>query len=345
MSLHTRLSLIRLAAVLALLTAFAIPPAFAQQMNIRTMRYVHYTTQSDEAYAKKNWEQAIFYRELVAKMAPLDPLNYYNLACCYALDDQKDKAFEALAHSIRYGWCDTDHIKGDTDLDALRDDDRYPTMLESASECDQESQFVYEPASAKSNESVELLIALCGYRGNPRAFGHEWIPVADQLGIPVVALKGSGETDSNGVYGWHKGRNPRELDIEGTAKLIDDVIKERGVDPAKVIIVGFSQGGAVALELMAEYPSKYRGALTVAGGNNVEVFRKWIANAEKSKPRVFMIAGVLDGNRPHSAAELTPIVDAGIRFKFELLPQVGHEMPEDSTKLYIEAIRFLTEDG
>ncbi|GJM24802.1 MAG: hypothetical protein DHS20C16_12170 [Phycisphaerae bacterium] len=345
MSSHIRLSWIRLAAVFALLMAFTSSAAIAQQMNIRAMRVFHYSTQSDEAYAKADWERAIFYRELVANLAPLDHLNYYNLACCYALDGQTDKAFEALDNSIRYGWCDTNHIKRDTDLDSLRDDDRYQTTLQSADECNRESQFVHEPASAKNNKSVELLIALCGFGGNPREFGHAWIPVADQLGVPVVALKGRGETGSNGVYGWHKGQNPRDLDIEGTAQLIDDAIEKRGVDPAKVIIVGFSQGGAVALKLMAEHPEKYRGAVTIAGGKDPEVFGNWIANAENSKPRVFMIAGVLDKNRPHGEPAMQPIVDAGIRFKYELLPQVGHEMPVDSTNLYVEAIEFLTEDG
>ena len=171
-------------------------------------------------------------------------------------------------------------------------------------------------------------------------FGHEWVEVADQLGVPVVALKGNGQAGAKGAYGWHKGRNPNDLDVEGTAKMIDDAIKERGVDPAKVIIVGFSQGGAMAWQLMAEYPGKYRGALTIAGGDDIEVYRKWLANAKEATIRIFMIAGQLDNSRPNGPEVFAPIVDAGAMLRFELLPTVAHEMPEDATDLYVEAIEF-----
>ncbi len=57
-----------------------------------------------------------------------------------------------------------------------------------------------------------------------------------------------------------------------------------------------------------------------------------------------MIAGELEKTRPHGGIVMHPIVDAGIRYKFELLPRVGHEMPENATDLYVEAIQFLAED-
>ncbi len=345
MSAFTRFPAIRYAAIALFLTIFASTTLGAIKLNTRGMRYLHYTTQSDEAYAKKDWERAIFYRELIVKMAPLDNLNYYNLACCYALDDKPDKAFEALSNSIRYGWCDSEHIKRDTDFASIRDDDRFKAVLKEVRKCDKESQFVYEPESKKRDESVDLLIALCGFGSNPRAFGHEFIPVADQLGIPVVALKGRGETRSKGIYGWHKGQNPNDLDVEGAVDRIDEVIKARGADPQKVIIVGFSQGAALALKMVADHPDKYRGALAIAGGSDDNVFRQWIANAKESTTRIVMIAGELDQNRPFSQVYTQPIVDAGVKLKYEILPQVGHEMPDDGTKLYVDAIRFLTEDG
>ncbi len=324
---------------------FVASPVVAEKVNIRGMRYLHYTMKSDEAYQRKDWETAIRYREYLADLVPFDQFNYYNLACCYALDGQRDKAFEALANSIQYGWCDSAHISKDSDLDSLRDDDRYKAMIESSKECDTETRFVYKPDSAGNAKTDTVLVALCGYGGSPRSFAYEWVPTADQLGIPVISLKGRGATRSEGVYGWHKGMNPRDLDVEGAAKLIDDALAAEGLKPSQAVIVGFSQGGAVALELMAEYPDKYRGTVTIAGGNDVAVFRKWIANAEEAKPRVYMIAGVLDGNRPFGERVMEPIVDAGIKFKYNLLPLCGHELPANATDLYVEAIEFLTEDG
>lgn len=335
---------VRFVAAMLLLTMIAGLPASAQQMNTRGMRLNHYSIKSDEAYAKEDWDKAIFYRELIAKMSPLDHGNYYNLACCYALNGDTDKAFDALDNSIRYGWCDGDHIKSDTDLDSLREDDRYPSMLDAVEACRKEAQFVYEPASPKGEGPVELLVALCGYGSNPREFGNEWIAVSDQLGIPVIALKGSGATRSTCVYGWHKGQDPNDLDVEGTSNLIDEAIKERGVKPENVVVVGFSQGGAVALELLGDYPGKYRGVLAIAGGYSLDVYRKWIANAKEAKLRVVMVAGELEKRRPHSPQTLEQIVDAGVKFKLEILPMEGHEMPKDGAGILVDAIQFLAED-
>ena len=169
MSSHVRSAGFRFVVAFSLVMTFTSSLAVAQRMNVRGMRYSHYTTQSDEAYAKKDWKRAIFYRELVTKITPFDHGNYYNLACCYALNGDTDKAFEALDNSVRYGWCDTTHMKRDSDLDSLHDDERFSAILKASDACAKESQFVYEPKSAKNNKSVELLIALCGYGGKPPA--------------------------------------------------------------------------------------------------------------------------------------------------------------------------------
>ncbi|HNO76716.1 MAG TPA: hypothetical protein PKN33_01550 [Phycisphaerae bacterium] len=336
---------IGLAAVFALVALFGSAQAAAEQVNVRTMQLRHYTTQSDEAYAKKDWKRAIQYREYVTKILPFDHNNYYNLACCYALDGQTDKAFEALDNSIRYGWCDAKHIKNDSDLESLRDDERFEAMLESVAKCNKETQFVYEPETSSKIDSVSLIVALCGDGGNPREFAPEWIPVADELGVPIVAPKGQGVTDRDGVYGWHKGTDANEIDVEGTVQRIDQVAKDRGVDLSNVVVVGFSQGGAAALEIITAHPKKYRGVVAIGAGEPIQLFRQWIANVAESNPRVYMIAGELDNNRPFNLAAVNPLQQAGLKFKYEIVPMVGHEMPENGTELLLRAIQFVAEDS
>ncbi len=55
---------------------------------------------------------------------------YYNAACSFALAGNKNKAFELLHESLRAGLSDLYFLNGDTDLAALRDDDRWKDIID-----------------------------------------------------------------------------------------------------------------------------------------------------------------------------------------------------------------------
>ena len=66
----------------------------------------------------------------LATALPEDPTVVYNLACSLALTGSHDEAFEALASAVDLGYDDVDHLRADGDLDALRGDPRFATLLE-----------------------------------------------------------------------------------------------------------------------------------------------------------------------------------------------------------------------
>ncbi len=55
----------------------------------------------------------------------------YNLACAYSLKDMKDKAIAALEQAVELGFGDVDQLEGDSDLDNIRQEKQYKTLLES----------------------------------------------------------------------------------------------------------------------------------------------------------------------------------------------------------------------
>ena len=66
------------------------------------------------------------------RLTKLDPQNgmvWYNLGCSFALNDRIDEAFEAPSKAIEYGYDDYEWMKNDCDLDVLRDDKRYESLL------------------------------------------------------------------------------------------------------------------------------------------------------------------------------------------------------------------------
>lgn len=53
----------------------------------------------------------------------------YNAACVYALKGNKDAAFEWLEKAAAKGFGGATHVAGDSDMDALRDDPRFQTVV------------------------------------------------------------------------------------------------------------------------------------------------------------------------------------------------------------------------
>ena len=54
----------------------------------------------------------------------------YNLACAYSLKKETDLAIEALEKAIEKGFDDVNQIEGDSDMDAIRDDERFKKLME-----------------------------------------------------------------------------------------------------------------------------------------------------------------------------------------------------------------------
>lgn len=54
---------------------------------------------------------------------------YYNLACIYALQNNKEKALDWLQKSIKKGFKDLEHMKKDPDLNSLHGDKRFKELF------------------------------------------------------------------------------------------------------------------------------------------------------------------------------------------------------------------------
>lgn len=66
----------------------------------------------------------------LAKLRPKDPVAYYNLACSYSNLRNVDAAFEALHRAFDLGYNDYRHLLKDPDLENVRRDRRFRTLLD-----------------------------------------------------------------------------------------------------------------------------------------------------------------------------------------------------------------------
>jgi ketosteroid isomerase-like protein len=72
--------------------------------------------------AIKSLEQAI-------KVGGGTALDFYNLACAFALSAQKDQALDNLEKAINAGFTDRQQYENDSDLDSLRETERFKELL------------------------------------------------------------------------------------------------------------------------------------------------------------------------------------------------------------------------
>ena len=78
------------------------------------------------------YEKGLAVDERLCELRQSDPVVHYNLACSCSLLGRVDDAVRALEQAIAFGYSDYNHMQRDPDLENLRRDPRYVTILERA---------------------------------------------------------------------------------------------------------------------------------------------------------------------------------------------------------------------
>lgn len=88
-----------------------------------------YQSLGQALYDQKKYTEAIeAYRKGKAMGATFPWAITYDIACCYALNGDKESALKALMLSLDEGWRDMAHLRTDTDLNSLHADSRWEAI-------------------------------------------------------------------------------------------------------------------------------------------------------------------------------------------------------------------------
>lgn len=83
-----------------------------------------------DAYTKRGlYEKGLAVDLKLADLVPVDPTVHYNLACSYSLLGKIDLALHTLEKAIKLGYSDLKWMNKDPDLDNVRKDTRYQTLI------------------------------------------------------------------------------------------------------------------------------------------------------------------------------------------------------------------------
>ena len=66
----------------------------------------------------------------LSSLRPKDPITFYNLACSYSHLENLDAAFDALHRAFDLGYRDYRHLLRDPDLENVRRDRRFKSLLD-----------------------------------------------------------------------------------------------------------------------------------------------------------------------------------------------------------------------
>jgi tetratricopeptide (TPR) repeat protein len=65
----------------------------------------------------------------LVSLRPADPTAHYNLACRYAVLQQRDLAFASLRRAVELGYRDWQYMQQDRDLETVRKDPRFRSLV------------------------------------------------------------------------------------------------------------------------------------------------------------------------------------------------------------------------
>jgi phospholipase/carboxylesterase len=324
------------------LGAGAAPPGKSD----RLQAYETAWQNAQHAYALKDYRRAATWYKKVRDLLPFEPSCRYQLACCHALLGDADKALNALDAAIAHGWDDPDELERADDVKSLRGQARFPELVKKAAACREETVVVYAGKDVDPDRPAPVLVLLHGLGAGPRSEVPLWQTVADRLGLVVIAPRGVTRVGPRLTYGWHKrgAKKADELDLAAAAKRIDEGLalakKRYRIDPERILLAGFSQGGGVALRLLADHPERYAGALAVCARYQPRDATAWRAAARRSR-RVAVLAGQLDPLLPHSRKAVAELRAAGVKTHYVEVERAGHEPPPDYPEQQRRAVAFL----
>ncbi|MEY4541206.1 MAG: hypothetical protein RLZZ306_2963, partial [Bacteroidota bacterium] len=122
-----------------------------------TQDYSTLAKQGYKVYEDKEYAKSVEIFEQAFKLGKPKSSDLYNAACAASLATQTDKAFNFLGQAIDVGYSNLGHLKSDTDLVSLYQDNRWKEIIAKIEkkQADELAKLKY-PKIAKMLDSMEV---------------------------------------------------------------------------------------------------------------------------------------------------------------------------------------------
>ncbi len=298
----------------------------------------------------RDWAEAERdYRQLVAALPGDWPTRIAMARICV----QTNRAAEAvhwLDQAVEIGMIDAKLLDGERGLELLRGRSDYHAMCAKADRYQSETLAIYVPPNLDRSKPLTAVIALHGRGGNEREQVAQWRETADKLGLVILAPRGPRAFRGRCSFGWDDPNALNavgviEVDSAAIARAADEALKRAAdvgeVDPKRVVVTGFSQGGGTALLLALTDPARYPRVLMVNPTYEAPRDASVWERARDARMRVRIISGELDPLGVNTQIARDALTRAGVEVRITVVSDVGHEPPPDLPQRQVDALQAL----
>lgn len=203
--------------------------------------------------------------------AKCEPDDFVAEAAKFAKAGDHDRAFAWLQRAAREDCANADDIAGDDDFASLHKDERWAKLLDYLRACDKawaSSGFTREilitPTGYDGKRPIPVVLGLHGYGSWPEDFtGADHQKICDDLDVAFFSLSGTIPLGRNSFM-WSARHEDDWSRIQKALKRVENQVQ---VAPRKLMAVGFSMGGQLAVHLTAAYPQEMAGSLAMSPGS------------------------------------------------------------------------------
>jgi polyhydroxybutyrate depolymerase len=168
------------------------------------------------------------------------------------------------------------------------------------------------PAVAEGSSVPGAIIYLHGYRGAPEGVMSfaALRAVTDRLGVALVAPRG--EDMSWNLPGAFRGGRDDVAFIDAVAQ---DAIARFHIDPARIVVAGFSVGGSMTWYMACAEGQRYAGYAPIAGA----FWEPYVEDCRQPLARIHHVHGTADSTVPLEGRKLRVATQGNVFKSFALL--------------------------
>ena len=324
----------------------------------RANSFPYYRDQIFELYNDRKYREALAVAfQAKEKFPERHAKTSYWIGCLQSRLGESEEALQMLEKASKDGiWWPDQALLMEPDLESLQNRPEFKAIIAESQRLKQRALLkakpgvmVLTPRNFSPEERHPLIIALTPRVGHPGEFAENWNGARNQ-GF-LLAVPHSSQPISSEEYCWD---NPERSEHE-VAWAYKQVRDKYNVDPAKVIVAGFSQGAALAMYLTLNRTFPCRGFITVAASDWVapedkpasqrdhpsEAFASFIRAKDVRGLKGVIIMGNEDAFLPKIKTLLEGMVERGFNCKIDVVQSLGHEFPVDFERRLESATNFL----
>jgi dienelactone hydrolase len=281
----------------------------------------------------------------------------YWIGCLQSRLGESEEALQTLEKASKDSiWWPDQALLMEPDLEPLQSRHEFKAIVGESQRLKQRALLaakpgvmVLTPRNFSPEERHSLVIALTPRVGHPGEFAEQWTGALNQ-GF-LLAVPHSSQPISSEEYCWDDPERS-EHDVAWAYEQVRDKYK---IDPAKVILAGFSQGAALAMYLTLNRTFPCRGFIAVASSDWVapedkpasqrdrpsEAFASFIRGKDVRGLKGVVIMGDKDAFLPKVRMLLKGMNERGFNCKIDVVQNLGHEFPVDFERRLESATNFL----